>query len=67
MRKYLIILLIVIMLIISGCDEGRINQSPQRVKDRFTLEKLGDSFVIITDKETGVQYLSYSNGLTKLE
>lgn len=73
MKKCLIILLIIIMLIINGCHSDlNFNDSSEKTKDRFTLERYGPGITIITDNNTRIQYLYYRSGygdggLTKLE
>ena len=67
----LLILAIIISFVCNGCAI----ETEAAAKDRFTREYAGQDCFIITDNETGVQYLAYvemSNygrgvGLTKLE
>jgi len=71
LKKVLIIGLIAITLM--GCADN--TRTFADVEDRFTVEEVRDvlteRITIITDNETGVQYIFYKNGygggLTKLE
>ena len=62
----LIVLILIIVTICTGCK----NEAAE-TESRFTSEYLAGNFRIITDTETGVQYLAYTTaagtGLTKLE
>lgn len=55
----LLIMALIIVLNLTGCTEASA-ETPAR----FTVEYAGNSCEIITDNETGVQYLFYSYGTT---
>lgn len=73
----LIALLMLIMIITMACNGCAVetNATTNQTMERFTREYAGNDCFIITDNQTGVQYLAYvemSNygrgiGLTRLE
>lgn len=70
----LIPLLVLVVCTCTGCG-GNTAEAEDTTGERFEVETVGESFggqvAIITDTETGVQYLwvksGYAGGLTKLE
>lgn len=70
----LLLLALIVSWICGGCAV-RTEAATEKTADRFTTEYAGNGCTIITDNETGVQYLYYRNGagssggsgLTKLE
>ena len=70
----LLILAIIVSFVCNGCAVET-NAMPHQTMERFTKEYAGNDCFIITDNQTGVQYLAYvemSNygrgiGLTRLE
>lgn len=67
----LVLLALILVLTCTGC---RVEAEAEETKPapRFTVEFLGNGLRLITDTETGVQYLAYSEyhtgiGLCKLE
>lgn len=70
----LLILILVITMVCNGCAVET-NATTHQTMERFTKAYAGNDCFIITDNETGVQYLAYvemSNygrgiGLTRLE
>lgn len=70
----LLVLILIITMICTGCAVET-NAKTYQTTERFTKEYAGNDCFIITDNQTGVQYLAYvemSNygrgiGLTKLE
>ena len=71
----LLILALIVTWICNGCAVETNAATEEKTVERFTEEYAGNNLYIITDNETGVQYLAYkylSNygsgiGLTKLE
>lgn len=70
----LLMLILIFTMICTGCAVET-NASTNKTMERFTREYAGNDCFIITDNQTGVQYLAYvemSNhgrgvGLTRLE
>lgn len=63
----LLLLALILVFTCTGCTEEE-----AATQDRFTVEYVGDCIEIITDNQTGEQYLSYYRyhtgiGLCKLE
>lgn len=62
----LLLAVLIVVLNCTGCTEADAAEP-----ERFTVEYVGNGCRIITDNETGVQYLSFSvgqgTGLCKLE
>lgn len=71
----LVLLLDIILLVLCSCSPAEAAAAGTKPAPRFTAEYAGNGCEIITDNETGVQYLAYeiaSNygkgvGLCKLE
>lgn len=65
----LVMLILIIVMICTGCKVTTAEAA--ETERRFTVESLETYICIITDNETGVQYLAYrtpnGTGLTKLE
>jgi hypothetical protein len=70
----LLLLALIVTWICGGCSV-RTEAATEKTVDRFTTKFAGNGCTIITDNDTGVQYLYYRNGagssggsgLTKLE
>jgi hypothetical protein len=71
----LLLLAIVLTFALDGCAVVETEATVLKKADRFTVEYAGNECSIITDNETGVQYLAYETafnngvgiGLCKLE
>lgn len=65
----LVALILIFVMICTGCEVPTAEAAETEI--RFTVEYGGKNLEIITDNETGVQYLAYrtpsGTGLTKLE
>lgn len=68
----LVALLLLAVILAHVCTGCAVEAEEGETAPRFTVERLGNGLRIITDNQTGAQYLSYSSngysgGLTKLE
>lgn len=64
----LVLLALILVLTCTGCRVEAEAAEEIKPAPRFTVEFLGNGLRLITDTETGVQYLAYNaHGLVKLE
>lgn len=62
----LVLLVLILVLTCTGCTEAEAAETEPA--PRFTIEHFGLNVTVITDNETGVQYMAYNgHGLCKLE
>lgn len=63
-----IIWIALIVFLITGCTDRDSKLEGDKTPGRFTVETVDTNIQILTDNQTGVQYLVYmGTGITKLE
>ena len=64
----LVALVLLALILVLSCTGCTIEAEAAETEPRFTSEHTGNYCTIITDNQTGVQYLAYNgHGLCKLE
>ena len=65
------ILILLLAFVVTGCTDRCSGLEENKASERFTVETVNTSIQILTDNQTGVQYLVYRTqmgiGITKLE